>query len=422
MKINNTLSFSPKIVYLTIFVYPLWTLFLSIKYFRFSQAKNLFWLFCVFLGMIHIYFPEGESDYDGSRYAERLIELHQKPISLENYMASYYEDGEFTDIYQPTVTYLLSTITANPRWLFLIFAFVFGFFYSRNIWFLLDKLPKIIGFSLLLLTCYYALICPIWEINGVRMWTALHVFMYGALPFLYNADKSKLVWCFASLLIHFSFFIPLLILLTYHFMPKSIHVFLSIYILSLFVTEINFESVRVFLMNHTPSFLDSKLNYTNEEYAQNVIEAKSNMNFYIEGSKLLSKWVITVLLITASILIIRTVNVHRNLFKLLCFSLFIYSLSNILSLIPSGGRFIILSQMFAFASVTMFYIHYKQSEYKPKSISLVFKYTPIALLMPILVMLRTGCDYYGISIFFNPVMALYVNDHQPVIQLIKSIF
>jgi len=387
------------------------------------QAKNLFWLFCIFLGMIHIYFPEGGSGTDGTRYVQQLIELNHKPVSIDNFVSSFYENGKYIDIYQPTITYLLSIITDNPRLLFLIFALVFGFFYSRNIWFVLDKFPKIIGIPLILLTFYYILICPIWEINGVRMWTALHVFVYGALPYLYNSDKSKLIWCFTSLLVHFSFFLPLSILLVYRFIPKSINFFLFFYIISFFIKELNLEHVGNFLSSFMPSFLSRRIDsYTNEDYARKIIDLKSNLNFYVEGFKTLIGWAISILLFVSCVWGKEIIKTHKALLNLLCFSLFIYAICNILASIPSVGRFITLSQMFAFVSVIFFYIFFKQNKYRKKGISLAFKLTPVILLLPIILSLRMGCDYYGISLFFNPFFALFVDDNKPIIQFVKSVF
>ena len=410
-------------IYMSVLIYPLWSLFLSFKYFRTSQAKNLFWLFCIFLGMIHTYFPEGNDAADGYRYAQQLIELNQKPVIWENFSSSFYEDGAFVDVYQPTITYLLSIVTNNPRWLFLVFALVFGFFYSRNIWFVLERFPKYIGTPLVILMLYYMLICPIWEINGVRMWTALHVFVYGALPYLFNADKSKIIWCFAALLVHFSFFLPLIILLLYHFSPKYINFFLIFYLLSFFIKELDLEQIKTFLLSYSPSFLYTKANYASEQFAQEIIEANSVLNFYVTGSQTLVRWAITILLFFSCIFGKSIIKNHKPLLNLMCFSLFIYAISNILSLIPSVGRFVYLSQMFAFVSVIFFYIFYMQIDYRQiKIIAIIFRWTPVMLFLSIIVQLRMGCEYYGISLFFNPIAVLFIEDNQPVIQFIKSIF
>jgi len=411
-----------KKLYLTIFVFPLWTLNLSIKYFRLPQAQNLFWLFCIFLGLIHVYFPDIEIDTDGFRYAQRLIELNQQPISLGHYFSLFYTEGGFVDIYQPVITYLFSNITNNPRWLFLFFSFVFGFFYSRNIWFVLNKFPSTIGLPLFLFTLYFILICPIWNINGVRMWTAFHVFVYGALPYLFNSDKSKLIFCFISVFFHFSFIIPLFVIIIYYFVPKSLNIFFTFFVISLFIKELNIEQIKLFLENTIPTFLLDRVNgYVNEEYSQHLIETKSALNFYVEGSKKLVNSFVTILFAVIFIwskFIIRKCSYLLNMF---CFSLFVYSISNILSLIPSVDRFIILSQMFSFIFIILFYIYYMDFEIKQTVTTVVYKYSPIMLIIPILVTLRMACDFYGISFFLNPLALIFIEDNQPIIQLIKSI-
>ena len=410
-------------IYISFLIYPLWSLFLSLKYFRIPQAKNLFWLFCIFLGMIHIYFPEGAGGFDGARYAQRLIDLHQQPVSIENFTDSFYEDGEFVDIYQPVVTYLFSIVTDNPRWLFILFAIVFGFFYSRNLWFVLEKFPPTLGFSLILLTIFYALICPIWEINGVRMWTAFHVFLYGALPYIYVADKSKLVWCFVSLLIHFSYFLPLTILLVYYFIPKSINFLLAFYLISSFIREIDLEIISQFLSSFMPSFLTSRVTgYANDDYAQFLNDLHSNLNFYVEGSYIFSKWITTLMFVTMCTWGKKIVKAHKVLTNMICFSLFIYGIINILSLIPPVGRFFLLCQMFAFVSFILFMIIYKNYAYKQRKIAAVFQYVPFLLILPIIVKIRIGCDFYGISLLFNPLSVIFIDDNLPIIQFIKSIF
>ena len=422
MKNDGNILKNPIITYLTIIIYPLWTLFISFKYFRMPHSKNLFWLFCIFLGTIHIYFPEGRDDADGFRYAKRLTELYQEPVSFANFTSSFYEDGEFIDFYQPVITYFLSTVTKNPRWLFLIFAIVYGFFYSRNCWFVLSKFPKYIGFPLFFLTLYFILICPIWNINGVRMWTAFHVFAYGALHYLYNSDKSKSIWCLISLLIHFSFIIPLIILVIYHFFPKSLRLFLAIYLISLFIKEINIEPIKNILLSYTPALLSNKLtSYTNESYIQQVIEAKSNLNFYVEGSKTVVDVIISIFFFVLCVWGKTMVNNNIKILNLVCFSLFIYSICNILSTIPSIQRFFLLCQLFSLVSIILFYITFKQYRFKNKVIILIFKVLPVLLLFPVLVILRQGCEFYGISLFFNPVASLFISDNQPLIQLIKSI-
>ena len=60
-------------------------------------------------------------------------------------------------------------------------------------------------------------------------------------------------------------------------------------------------------------------------------------------------------------------------------------------------------------------------EIKQTVTTVVYKYSPIMLIIPILVTLRMACDFYGISFFLNPLALIFIEDNQPIIQLIKSI-
>ncbi|KAA6302431.1 MAG: hypothetical protein EZS26_001263 [Candidatus Ordinivivax streblomastigis] len=374
--------------------------------------------------MIHIYNPEGGSEADGVRYAQVLVEMHEEPVTWEKFTASFYKEGSTNrvDIYMPVVTFFLSLVTSDPHWLFFIFAIVFGYFYSRNIWFVLEKMPDKLGFSFISFIACYMLLCPIWNINAVRMWTALHVFVYGALPYIYNSDRSKLVWCLVSIFIHFSFILPFIIFILYHFIPKSVTVFYCIYLFTFFIEAINFDSVRSFLMLVLPDFLLSRVDiYINEDLAQSDNEAMSAVNFYIRLSYQIIKWTIAVAFFVICFYGKKWLQSNKSLYNLVCISLFTYALFNIVSLLPQGVRFLEISKMFSFISIILFFA-FIPNKYNNNKIRMTFKGMSLVLLVPILFFLRKGCDYYGVSLFFNPIVNLFVDDNQPIIQFVKSVF
>jgi hypothetical protein len=373
--------------------------------------------------MIHIYDPVGGTEADGVRYAERLVNMHNETVSWENFTASFYsEDINMIDIFVPLLTYLLARVTVNSSWLFLIFGLVFGFFYSRNIWFVLEKLPGKLCFSLVgLITCYM-LLCPIWEINAVRMWTALHIFIYGALPYLYNSDRSKLFWCVLSVFVHFSYVLPLIILIIYYFIPKSTTVLYCIYLITFFIETINLEQINTVLTSLLPNFLFSRVNmYVNENVLQSLQEAQNSTNFYILLSNQIIKWGIAIAFFAICFYGKKWIKNSQSLYNIVCFSLFTYTIFNIVSLVPQGVRFIQISNMFSFISIILFFALIP-NKYKSTNIRLIFNGISIALLAPIIFFLRRGCDYYGISLFFNPIATLFIDDNQPIIQFVKSIF
>ena len=181
------------------FLFPFAGLVYSLANWREKWAKNVFWLACVYLGAVFIFLPEGMGmgeGTDSARYAMDLLNMHGDSSGLLSVLAKYQLEQDMMDFYQPILTYLVSRVTDNAHVLFAVFAAVFGFFYSRNVWYILDKLPNSKQGIFIVLTILFFLICPITQINGVRMWTALHVYVYALMPYMLDRDKSKL-WCWA---------------------------------------------------------------------------------------------------------------------------------------------------------------------------------------------------------------------------------
>ena len=168
-------------------VFPFGGLIYTLNHWREKWAKNTFWLACIYLGAVFIYLPEGTvlgEGADAGRYILDLLNMYNSNMSLSQIIGQYQINQRTMDLYQPLMTYLISRFTDNGHVLFTVFAIVFGYFYSRNIWYILEKLPnKKLGWLTILVAIYF-LICPITQINGVRMWTALHVFVYGMMPYI----------------------------------------------------------------------------------------------------------------------------------------------------------------------------------------------------------------------------------------------
>lgn len=414
--ISNTKQSSHNIAMMFVlsFFFPILGAIFSFFTYRDKNAKNIFWLFCSFLGLIHIFHPEGTvlgEGIDGGRYALELIYMHNNIDSLTQFLGTLYNESEL-DIYQPILTYFVSRFTDNPHWLFFVFAIVFGYFYSRNIWYLFDKLPSKFPKILWILIAYYILICPIWNINGVRMWTALHIFVYGAMPYILEKKTKGIGWCFLSVFVHFSFIVPLLILIVYRlFYIKHVILLFVFYIVSLFVKTINWNFLRDLLSNI--SFLQTKTSYLSEEYIE-VIESRQYA-WHVLLAEDVSYWVIQILIFISFYLYCKDrINWSECLKNLYSFSLFIYSISNVMSSIPSGSRFLIVSKMFMLPFIILLLANNLYG--KKKSILLFY----IPLIFSIIFQIRTGLDYYGIMLFIgNFITASFIVSDVPLINYIK---
>lgn len=404
------------------FLFPFWSAIASLKFFKSPSARNLFWYGCVFMGFIHIFNPIGGSQSDGVRYAEALVNIDTQRIDANVIKSYFYSQDGSLDIYQPLVTLFVSAFTKDPHFLFLIFAIVFGFFYSRNIWIVLNLSKKeTLSWWVWIVLIMMLLVNPIWEINGVRMWTALHVFVYGVLSFYINNDKKKLLWSFASIFIHFSFVFPLILILIFQFLPKNkLTIFFVVYFITAAFNEINLQSLNDSLTNILPSQLSSRTNsYLNEDYLMTVNETNASYSQYLIIAKYLSKYFILTMVVYFWI---NKNSLFTNKFyqELLALFLFMSAAFQLVSVIPSMGRFFRVTDIIFYALLFLLLIdqHINNLEFNT-----FVKYLSLMLVLPILLTIRLGFEFYGTSLFWgNFVSAYFLDDRMPAITYIKSMF
>lgn len=407
--------------YLLAFLVPILGLVQSVIDYKKPYAKNIFWIFCMFYGLVHIYYPEGvDLDREGAdsvRYAMRLEEMHNNGVGLSNLFDNLYDGGQTTDPYILIVTFMVSIFTTNAHILFFVFAAVFGYFLSRNIWYVIGQIkPGRMNAALAIFVISFALITPIWQINGVRMWTALHIFVYGLLPYLVEGDKSKLKWCFGAFLVHFSFIVPSILLLAFIFMPRNKTLFLAIFLSSFMI-----QSLDLTFLNHTLTGLaggafDAKVSaYANETYMEEQTESAAQFSAHVVLAKNISTYIYQAFIVLIFFLLRRGGKQMRSLSNLFCGAALFYALGNIMSLIPSGSRFILLAQLLTLMLMVQAY------QFTNKNYRLLFNIAAALLIFPIIFSIRVGTDYWGISLLLgNPITCWFFDDNVPLIQYIKG--
>ena len=141
---------------------------------------------------------------DSFRYVEDfLVEYSytwsQYVLEINEYFAF---ESNIKDIYTLTVNFLVGRFSDNYHWTYLIYAAVFGFFYIKSLKIFLrhNKVSNnIVFYVLLFMFCYSN---PIYNINGVRFWTAAWIGVYVALNFFVEKDYKKIVLLLLMPLIH----------------------------------------------------------------------------------------------------------------------------------------------------------------------------------------------------------------------------
>lgn len=428
MQVSNNKNSTTALI-LTL-VFPFGGLIYTLRHWREKWAKNTFWLACIYIGAVLIYWPEGTvlgDGADGGRYVLQLLDMYGSSLTVQSIISGFMVDQGSLDLYQPLMTYFISRFTDNGHVLFAAFAFVFGFFYSRNIWYVLEKLPdKKLGKLFILVTLYF-LISPITNVNGVRMWTALHVFVYALLPYLLERKRSKLWLILLTPLIHFSFLYISVFALAFFLVPYRLKtesgIFLTLayvlFVVTLFVNSLNLDEVNGVLAEYSPESYEARIDgYVNQNYLDANKDRLALNNWYVKLSGNITHWGYSILLLLILPCMKRNFKNEYGLMHLYVFALLIGSFANISALIPSGGRFQLVSQMFKVPLILLVvsYIPQNDNFHKVVNIALLF------LLLPLAVEFRKIFDFLGITaILGNFITVFFWETNIPLIEYLKQL-
>lgn len=417
-------------LFLTI-IFPVGGLTYTLSHWRESWAKNVFWLICIFLGAVQIYCPAGEilgAGSDGGRYVLRLMDMYGSNISIKSILAQYMRDQDTMDLYFPLMSYFVSRFTDNGHVLFALFAVVFGYFYSRNIWYILEKIPNNKLGYLTILVILFFLVNPITNINGVRYNTAIHIFVYALLPFLLENDKSKIWWLMVVPFVHFSFLIVVIVAAIYIFLPQNIRntgrifqIFsLFVFIASLFINSLNLSSANSFLGAYSPEVYEDRIDsYVSDTAAEKRSESKEELNWYVSASSIIKHWSYSLLLIFLYGCFKRNPQVCNQYQNYYTFTLLYGAIANIMALVPSGGRFQLVAHMLYLALFLIVTTRIPPND----KFRRVVNYALFFLILPMVFDIRRLFDFYSITaIFGNYITVFFWENNVPLMTYIKMIF
>lgn len=383
-------------------VWPFLATISAFRNFREPWAKNVFWAYCAFFGFVVALGQEtGGMDIIG--YIEEFQRMSRQSMSVEEVIAYFQQSGEI-DILRTALSYILSRLSGNPTVLTTAYAIIFGYFLSRNIWFLLDRLEgKIAPATVIVLMCFF-MVNPIWNINGFRMWTAVHVFLYGLLPYLFDGKKSGLWIAASSILVHFSFIVPVGALIGYIFLGNRLLIYFGFYVTTLFISELNLAAFNELMEAYAPEILQERTEgYRSEEYAEATREGGGGSPWFLVWRGRAITYFIMGFLFVLMIKSREFFRENHGWHSLFSFTLLFYGIGNILSLLPSGGRYNVISQLCALALIAL-YIQNKPNE------KFIRRYTLIALpalLLYLVVSFRLGIYIMSATwIMGNPIIAV----------------
>jgi hypothetical protein len=393
---------------------PLLSLTIAFRNYRSAWAKNIVWLFIIFFGYTFVMFGQ----MDSTRYAERLVILSNQNVgSIADFLSLIYEkETNYVDVLEPLVTFIVSRFTDNGRILFAVFGFIFGYFYSRNLWFLFSFVEGKIKRESLPFLVLAAFVIAIWQVNGFRFWTAAHIFIFGFFTLHHGKFWKGLIIAATALFVHFSFALPFLLLIIHLLVGNRLIIFFGLYFVSFFVSEVNPVAIQGFTKNIPEVFQDRAKGYTSEEYRKEILKTYETANWYVTARYTALRYAINLLLI---ILFFRYQNqiISDPMFlALLCFALLLTSGTNLTRSVHSMGRFQAVADMIMFSFLFLFTQRYRFKIF-PRLVSISFLG---AAALYVIVEIRIGFDTISLlTVLGNPIIAPFLSNDFPLINFFK---
>lgn len=406
-------------------VFPFLSGILAVKNYRASWAKNIIWAFFVFYGFTFGKSGETSTDTtsaDINRYVDEMKDLYEKDLSFTD-IITLYKNNDDIDILRLTLAIGISRVTNSQQVLTAVYGLIFGFFFSRNIWFVLNRMRGKIKPVALLLLIAYILIDPIWNINGFRFYTAVQIFIYGLLPFLFEGKKKGIFISSLSFLVHFAFLLPIGVLLLYFFLGNRTVIYFVFFVASIFTSGIKIAAVNEVIDENAPEALSERTaTYRDEGRVENFREGTgfadtSNANWYVLYYIKAINWSLIAFLIFLFFKR-KTIEQQNNnkLLNGLSFALLFWGVANIMNSLPSGSRFLTVAAL----SVLPVLILYVQNKPHEKYLSKIVMIASPALLFFIIVSIRVGFLTISVNtLISNPIIVLLTDYNIVLNELIK---
>lgn len=314
----------------------------ALKNIRDGESHRILYLWFLTFGIGFCAVSEAADSY---RYVKDfMIESHYSPFQYMTKIWAYLTfESNIKDIYTLSVNYFVGQFTHNYHWTFLIYAAVFGFFYIKSLKVFLrhqQVTNDIVFYILLFMFCYSN---PIYNINGVRFWTAAWIGVYVALYLFVENDYKRLPLLVLMPLIHGSSVIWVAIMAAAFLLKKFQSVAVVLYIASSFVSAVSYLNILNDYSYLLPQFMQNQIwSYTKSEMALQRLAGHSEYGAAYADFLIALPGYFQILLIYLLIISRKHINQNKHAGELLTVMLVLAAVTNFLSGIPSMGRFTVL--------------------------------------------------------------------------------
>ena len=307
-------------------------------------------IFILFFFLIGCSFDFHDPSVDSYRYAEEFVEMSRYDF-YTSFLYQIIISGR-VDFYYSLVAISLGSVTNNPHILYGIFASIFGFLICKMfVLFKRDWNAKYNFYVCIILLSIFTL-NPQTNINGVRYWTAVWLFATSVIAYCLYDKRKWIIGILLSPIMHSSFVICLPIVFAVRILKEYRKTLFIIGVVSFFVGVLG---INDYLLKYIPSDLSIFSHYQaylEEGYMSEIAKLKEERHFITIAIGQLRMFLCALILYSSYKQWDRIDEKSRALL-VLCISLF--SVSLLLSFIPSMGRFLTLVYMLTFYLLFRYY-------------------------------------------------------------------
>jgi hypothetical protein len=384
-------------------LWPLGALGASVLRYPRGFFKTTVALFCAFYGFTMV-FQIKESDAD--RYIEDFNTVRQQSSSavFEGVSSIFTSRAVLADPANWLICYGVSRFTSDTRWLFAVVGLVFGFFYAHNLDLLLRHArPKVNKLAWLFLIGF-ALIIPVHDIYGYRMWLAAHMFFFGAVRVVMQRRYHYLAVAAASVMVHFSFLMPTLLLCGFCLAGRRDLIYLLFATGALFFGNISVSELTPYAHYLGPVVERRAESYSDKSYKSIREKEDADQRWFMRR--------IHILLYSLYAALVYVFMRYRRqlapeLARLFSFSLLFLGLVGLLLPIPSMQRFAMVWILFVVA-----FLFFLCQEGRLRGLAVLHWALLPALGLYAVVELRIGMELTGLDLFASNFALAWLFPHE----------
>lgn len=247
------------------------------------KSKSSFYVFFLFTVLFGVCFtvPSGRTaDFtgDGAVYRARFDRMATK--TSHDFSELYHEYIQFDegekDFYVTALSFIVSRFTNNYHYIFAIFAMVFGYFMLKSLKILTDEINfKSNSLYCFLLAVIFIMSNSIFNINGIRFWTAAWMGVYCILQIFLFDKKRYFLLALLTPFVHVSFFVYIAIILLAYFTRRFQGFWFVLFVISFFLSSFAKEVLKI-AEQMLPAFISRTINlYTDQDVIAQINESKT---------------------------------------------------------------------------------------------------------------------------------------------------